>query len=41
MPTTSCSATAGPTEPVPTESNCADTTICVDYINDCGMMYGG
>ncbi|KAL2110745.1 hypothetical protein VUR80DRAFT_825 [Thermomyces stellatus] len=39
--TTPCSPTATPTELELGGSDCAETTICVDYVNDCGMMYGG
>ncbi|KAF7540171.1 hypothetical protein G7054_g1589 [Neopestalotiopsis clavispora] len=29
------------TFPTPTSSDCHDQTICADYINDCGQLYGG
>ncbi|SPN96790.1 uncharacterized protein DNG_00310 [Cephalotrichum gorgonifer] len=41
IPTTPCETTPAPTPTEPTEPGCADITLCVDYINECGMMYGG
>lgn len=29
-------------KPTPTSSsNCSTRTVCADYINECGLMYGG
>ncbi|KAL0938891.1 uncharacterized protein CTRU02_205501 [Colletotrichum truncatum] len=35
------SPTTFPPEPTSTSDNCSTRTVCADYINSCGMMYGG
>ncbi|KEZ44513.1 hypothetical protein SAPIO_CDS3531 [Scedosporium apiospermum] len=42
-PTTPCSITPEPTvaSPEPISESCSDITLCIDYVNECGMWYGG
>ncbi|CAI4216363.1 unnamed protein product [Parascedosporium putredinis] len=40
IPTPSCSITPSPTVVDP-EPSCADITVCADYVNECGIAYGG
>ncbi|OAA71344.1 hypothetical protein ISF_01895 [Cordyceps fumosorosea ARSEF 2679] len=39
-PSTTTTTTKPPTS-TPTQDNCSTRTICLDYVNECGMMYGG
>lgn len=33
--------TANPPTTTPTPDNCSTRTICLDYVNECGIWYGG
>ncbi|KAM3509363.1 hypothetical protein MY11210_006362 [Beauveria gryllotalpidicola] len=41
IPKTITTSTVNPPTTTPTPDNCSTRTVCLDYVNECGIWYGG